>query len=66
MLTAALAVADRGYVLEVGKVVLSGTGRDLAANPRVQRAYLGMTWLRASLRRTQLTRASSLRITRPI
>jgi len=41
--SAALAVADRGYVLEVGKVVLSGTGRDLAADPRVQRAYLGMT-----------------------
>lgn len=40
---AALAVAYRGYVLEVGKVVLSGTGRDLAADPRVQRAYLGMT-----------------------
>ena len=41
--SAALAVADRGYVLEVGKVVLSGTGRELAADPRVQRAYLGMT-----------------------
>lgn len=40
--SAALAVADRGYVLEVGKMVLSGTGRELAADSRVQRAYLGM------------------------
>lgn len=43
LLTAALAVVDRGYVLEVVKVALSGTGRDLAADPRVQRAHLGMT-----------------------
>ena len=39
---AALAVADRAYVLETGKVVLSGTGQELAADGRVQRAYLGM------------------------
>ncbi|MBU1276710.1 MAG: ABC transporter ATP-binding protein [Proteobacteria bacterium] len=39
---AALGIADRAYVLETGRVVLSGPGRELAADGRVQRAYLGM------------------------
>jgi branched-chain amino acid transport system ATP-binding protein len=38
----ALALAGRGYVLENGRVVLSGLGRDLLGNEHVQRAYLGM------------------------
>lgn len=38
---AALEVADHAYVLEVGKVVLAGPGRDLLKDPRVQSAYLG-------------------------
>ena len=38
---AALHVADRGYVLEVGKVILQGPAADLLANADVQRAYLG-------------------------
>ena len=38
---AALGVADRGYVLEVGKVILQGPAADLLANADVQRAYLG-------------------------
>lgn len=38
----ALEVADRGYVLENGRVVLSGAAADLARNPDVQRAYLGV------------------------
>jgi branched-chain amino acid transport system ATP-binding protein len=38
---AALAVADRGYVIETGQIVLEGTARELADNPEVQRAYLG-------------------------
>jgi len=38
----ALRVADRAYVLETGRVVLSGRGADLAANDRVRAAYLGM------------------------
>ncbi len=38
---AALAMADRGYVLEVGNIVLEGTGRQLLDDPRVQEAYLG-------------------------
>ncbi|MBN1505509.1 MAG: ABC transporter ATP-binding protein [Sedimentisphaerales bacterium] len=38
---AALAVADRGYVIETGQVVLEGTARELCDNPEVQRAYLG-------------------------
>jgi len=38
---AALAIADRGYVLETGKVILQGQADDLLANRDVQRAYLG-------------------------
>jgi branched-chain amino acid transport system ATP-binding protein len=38
---AALSIADRGYVLETGRVVLEGTAEDLLANRDVQRAYLG-------------------------
>jgi len=37
----ALAIADRGYGLETGKVVLQGPSEDLLANRDVQRAYLG-------------------------
>ncbi len=37
----ALACADRGYVLETGKIVLSGTSAELAQSPDIQRAYLG-------------------------
>jgi len=39
----ALQVADRGYVLENGRVVLSGTGEELLTNDDVQKAYLGGT-----------------------
>jgi branched-chain amino acid transport system ATP-binding protein len=38
---AALAVADRGYVVETGQIVLEGTSGELCDNPEVQRAYLG-------------------------
>jgi len=38
----ALEAADRGYVLENGRVVLSGPARDLERNPEVRRAYLGL------------------------
>ncbi|MBE0582406.1 MAG: ABC transporter ATP-binding protein [Desulfofustis sp.] len=38
---AALSIADRGYVLETGKVILQGAAEDLLANRDVQRAYLG-------------------------
>ena len=37
----ALAVADRAYVLENGRVALEGKAKDLAADERVQHAYLG-------------------------
>ena len=37
----ALAIADRAYVLETGKITLSGTGRDLLNNEKVKKAYLG-------------------------
>ncbi|MBO8136975.1 MAG: ABC transporter ATP-binding protein [Desulfotomaculum sp.] len=38
---AALQVADYGYVLETGKIVLEGPGQELANNDEVRRAYLG-------------------------
>ena len=38
---AALAIADRGYVLETGKIILQGPAEDLLVNRDVQRAYLG-------------------------
>jgi branched-chain amino acid transport system ATP-binding protein len=37
----ALALANRGYVLETGEIVLSGTGTELLADDRVRAAYLG-------------------------
>ena len=39
---AALGIADRGYVLETGRVVLSGRGSELLENEDVKAAYLGM------------------------
>jgi len=38
----ALAIAHRGFVLESGRVVLSGSGADLLASPKVREAYLGL------------------------
>ena len=38
---AALGIADRGYVLETGKIILQGPAEDLLQNRDVQRAYLG-------------------------
>jgi branched-chain amino acid transport system ATP-binding protein len=38
---AALKLAHRGYVMEVGRVVLEDTAEALLANPEVQNAYLG-------------------------
>jgi branched-chain amino acid transport system ATP-binding protein len=38
---AALTVADRGYVIETGQIVLEGSSRELCGNREVQRAYLG-------------------------
>ena len=38
---AALSVADRGYVLETGKIVTTGTGTELLASPAIKKAYLG-------------------------
>lgn len=41
MANQALSIADRAYVLETGKVILSGTGKELLTNPKVRAAYLG-------------------------
>jgi branched-chain amino acid transport system ATP-binding protein len=37
----ALSIADRGYVLQTGQIVLSGTAESLLANPQMRQAYLG-------------------------
>ncbi|AZT90326.1 ABC transporter ATP-binding protein [Caldicellulosiruptor changbaiensis] len=37
----ALSIADRAYVIETGKIVLSGDAKEIAANPEVKKAYLG-------------------------
>ncbi len=37
----ALSIADRGYVLETGKIILEGTGKELLSNPEIKKAYLG-------------------------
>jgi branched-chain amino acid transport system ATP-binding protein len=37
----ALEVADRAYVVETGRILLSGTGAELLRDPAVQKAYLG-------------------------
>jgi branched-chain amino acid transport system ATP-binding protein len=39
---AALAMSDRAYVMETGRIAMSGAGRDLAADENVRRAYLGI------------------------
>ena len=38
----ALEIADRGYVIQTGRIVMEGTGRDLAGDEQIKRAYLGM------------------------
>jgi branched-chain amino acid transport system ATP-binding protein len=37
----ALDIADRGYVMEIGKIILEGESQELVRNERVRRAYLG-------------------------
>jgi branched-chain amino acid transport system ATP-binding protein len=37
----ALSVASRAYVLETGRIILSGSGKELLGDPRVRKAYLG-------------------------
>ncbi len=37
----ALRIANRAYVLETGRIVLSGTGAELSASPEIKKAYLG-------------------------
>jgi branched-chain amino acid transport system ATP-binding protein len=41
MANQALAVADRAYVLETGKIIIEGTGAQLLKDPAVRAAYLG-------------------------
>lgn len=38
----ALSIANRGYVLETGNIILTGSGKELLSNPEVERAYLGL------------------------
>ena len=37
----ALSVADRGYVMETGKIAATGTGAELLSSPAIKKAYLG-------------------------
>ena len=37
----ALSIADRAYVLETGKISLSGTGKELSESESIRKAYLG-------------------------
>jgi branched-chain amino acid transport system ATP-binding protein len=39
---AALEISDRGYVLESGRIVLEGSGKELLSDPKVRAAYLGL------------------------
>jgi branched-chain amino acid transport system ATP-binding protein len=41
-LVKALSIADRGYVLETGKIVMEGPGKNILADPNVKKAYLGI------------------------
>jgi branched-chain amino acid transport system ATP-binding protein len=41
-LAESLEIADRAYVLQTGRVVMSGPAADIAADADVRRAYLGM------------------------
>lgn len=43
---AALSIADRGYVMETGRIVLEASAKELADNRDVQRAYLGKEYTR--------------------
>ncbi|HYW84247.1 MAG TPA: branched-chain amino acid ABC transporter ATP-binding protein, partial [Spirochaetia bacterium] len=43
---AALAIADRGYVMETGRIMVEGTAEELAGNHDVRRAYLGREYRR--------------------
>ena len=38
----ALSIADRGYVLETGRITMEGDAKDMLANPDIQAAYLGI------------------------
>ena len=37
----ALQIADRAYVLESGRIVMTGTGKELAESEEIRKAYLG-------------------------
>jgi branched-chain amino acid transport system ATP-binding protein len=55
----ALQIADFGYVMERGRIVLSGTGTSLLDNPEVQRTYLGQHAARGGAARAAVGDASS-------
>ena len=40
--TECLEIADRAYVLQTGRVTMSGTAQEIRANPEIRKAYLGL------------------------
>ena len=50
---AALGIADRGYVMETGQLILEGSSDELLENRDVQRAYLGKEYKRIAEQREE-------------
>ena len=46
----ALSIAHHGFVMESGRIALSGSGKELLANPDVRKAYLGFSFIKQSRR----------------
>ena len=60
--TAALAIADRAYVLENGRITLSGAAQEMLTNPEIKRMYLGgQSWSKLPGLRRRLLRGRNLR-----
>ncbi|MCC6474760.1 MAG: ABC transporter ATP-binding protein [Burkholderiales bacterium] len=59
---AALSVADRGYVMQIGEIVREGTAKELESDPDVRRAYLGEIATASSPGRAARSRATGRRM----
>ncbi len=59
--TAALAIADRAYVPENGRITLSGAAREMLTNPEIKRMYLGIGMVKTAGLRRRLLQGRNLR-----